>query len=66
VLGLSIEVADQALADLPWEALHLPESSGEVDQAGGRPLALHSAVALYRLVSSPGTTPARNIRGPLR
>jgi tetratricopeptide (TPR) repeat protein len=66
VLELGVEIADPALANLPWEALYLPEASGEVAQVGGHPLALHSAVALYRLISGPGMTPARKIKGPLR
>ena len=66
VLELGLEVADPGLADLPWEALQVPEASGEVAQAGGSPLVLHRNVALYRLVGGLGTTPAHQVRGPLR
>ena len=66
VLELGLEVAGQALADLPWEALQVPEASGEVAQAGGSPLALHRNVALYRQIGGLGTSPAHKVRGPLR
>jgi hypothetical protein len=67
VLELGLEVADPGLADLPWEALQVPEASGEVAPAGtGSPLALHRNVAVYRLVGGPGTAPAHKVPGPLR
>ena len=66
VLELGLEVADSGLADLPWEALQIPEASGEVADAGGSPLVLHRNVAVYRLVGGLGTTPAHRVRGPLR
>ena len=66
VLELGLEVADQALADLPWEALQVPEASGEIAEVGGSPLVLHRNVALYRLVGGLGTAPAHQVRGPLR
>ena len=66
VLELGLEVADQALGDLPWEALQVPEASGEIAEMGGSPLALHRNVALYRLVSGQATGPAHQVRGPLR
>ena len=66
VLELGLEVADPGLADLPWEALQLPESSGEIAEAGGSPLVLHRNVAVYRLASGLGTAPAHKVRGPLR
>ena len=66
VLELALEVADPALADLPWEALQVPEASGEVAELGGSPLALHRNVALYRWVAGLGTSPAHKVRGPLR
>ena len=43
--------------DLPWEALQVPEASGEIAEAGGSPLVLHRNVALYRLVGGPATAP---------
>ena len=66
VLEVGLQVADQALADLPWEALQVPEASGEVAEAGGSPLVLHRNVAAYRLVGGLGTAPAHKVRGPLR
>ena len=66
VLELGLEVADPALADLPWEALQVPEASGEIGEAGGGPLVLHRNVAAYRLVGGLGTAPAHKVRGPLR
>jgi hypothetical protein len=66
VLELALEVADPALADLPWEALQVPEASGEVAELGGGPLAVHRNVALYRLVAGLGVSPAHKVRGPLR
>src|SRR5206468_582790 len=66
VLELGLEVAGEALTDLPWEALQLPEASGEVAEAGGGPLVLHRNVAAYRLVGGLGTAPAHKVRGPLR
>jgi hypothetical protein len=66
VLELGLEVAGQALADLPWEALQIPEASGGVAQAGGSPLVLHRNVALYRQIGGLGTSPAHKVRGPLR
>ena len=35
VLELGLEVAGQPLTDLPWEALQVPEASGEIAEAGG-------------------------------
>ena len=67
VLELGLEVAvDPGLADLPWEALQVPEVSGEIAEAGGSPLVLHRNVAAYRLVGGLGTAPAHRARGPLR
>ena len=53
VLELGLEVAGQPLTDLPWEALQVPEASGEMAEAGGSPLVLHRNVAVYR--RPPGT-----------
>ena len=66
VLELGLEVTEQPLSDLPWEALQLPEASGEITEAGGRSLVLHRNVAAYRLIGGPGTAPAHKVRGPLR
>jgi tetratricopeptide (TPR) repeat protein len=66
VLELGLEVAGQPLSDLPWEALQIPEASGEISQAGGDPLVLHRNVAAYRLIGGLGTAPAHRVRGPLR
>jgi hypothetical protein len=66
VLELGLEVAEPGLTDLPWEALQVPESSGEIAEAGGSPLVLHRNIALYRLVGGLGTAPAHKVRGPLR
>ena len=66
VLELGLEVAGQPLTDLPWEALQVPEASGEVAEVGGSPLVLHRNVAVYRLISGLGTSPAHKVRGPLR
>jgi tetratricopeptide (TPR) repeat protein len=66
VLELGLEVAEPGLADLPWEALQIPEPSGEVADIGGSPLALHRNVALYRQVAGQGTSPAHKVKGPLR
>ena len=66
VLELGLEVAEPGLTDLPWEALEVPEASGEIAEAGGSPLVLHRNVALYRLVGGLGTAPAHKVRGPLR
>jgi tetratricopeptide (TPR) repeat protein len=66
VLELGVEAIDPALADLPWEALQVPEASGEVAEIGGSPLALHRNVAAYRVVGGPGTSAAHKVRGPLR
>ena len=66
VLELGLEVAGQPLTDLPWEALQVPEASGEVAEVGGSPLVLHRNVAVYRLISGLGTSPAHRVRGPLR
>ena len=54
VLELGLEVADQPLTDLPWEALQVPEASGEIAEVGGSPLVLHRNVAVYRLVGGLG------------
>jgi len=62
-LGLDI---DPELADLPWEALQLPGSDGEIPEVAASPLALHRSVALFRRASNLGPTPAYKIRGPLR
>ena len=66
VLELGLEIVDQDLADLPWEALQIPEASGEVTAMGGGPLVLHRNVAFYRLVGGLGTAPAHKVKGPLR
>jgi tetratricopeptide (TPR) repeat protein len=66
VLELGVEVADPGLADLPWEALQLPEASGEVAGVGGSPLVLHRNVAAYRLIGGLGMAPAHKVPGPLR
>ena len=66
VLELGLEVAEQPLTDFPWEALQVPEASGEMAEVGGSPLALHRNVALYRLIGGLGTSPAHKVRGPLR
>jgi hypothetical protein len=66
VLELGLEAAEQPLTDLPWEALQVPEPSGEIAEAGGSPLVLHRNVAVYRLVGGLGTAPAHKVRGPLR
>jgi hypothetical protein len=66
VLELGLEVAAQPLTDLPWEALQIPEVSGEVAEVGGSPLVLHRNVAAYRLISGLGTAPVHKVRGPLR
>ena len=66
VLELGLEVAEPGLTDLPWEALEVPEASGELAEAGGSPLVLHRNVALYRLVGGLGTVPVHKVRGPLR
>ena len=63
VLELGVEVADQALADLPWEALQVPEASGEIAEVGGSPLVLHRNVAVYRLVGGLGTARRTRSRG---
>jgi hypothetical protein len=42
VLELGVAAAGPGLTDLPWEALQVPEASGEV---GGEPLVLHRNVA---------------------
>ena len=65
VLELGVEVTGRGLADLPWEALLVPEASGEVAQLGGSPLVLHRNVALYRLVGGLGTSPAHKVQGPV-
>jgi tetratricopeptide (TPR) repeat protein len=66
VLELGLEVAGPGLTDLPWEALQVPEPSGEVAEVGGSPLVLHRNVAVYRLITGLGTAPAHKVRGPLR
>jgi TIR domain/CHAT domain len=66
VLELGLEVAGQPLTDLPWEALQVPEASGEIAEVGGSPLVLHRNVAAYRLIGGLGTAPAHRVRGPLR
>src|SRR5208337_3421303 len=66
VLELAVEVTGPELADLPWEALQVPQASGEIAEVGGSPLALHRNVALYRLVAGLGTAPAHKVKGPLR
>ena len=66
VLELGLEVAEQPLSDLPWEALQVPEASGELAEAGGSPLVLHRNVAAYRLADGLGTAPAHRVREPLR
>ena len=63
VLELGLEVAGQPLTDLPWEALQVPEASGEIAEAGGSPLVLHRNVAAYRLVGGLGTAPAHGCGG---
>src|SRR5208337_4443032 len=65
VLELAVEVTGPELADLPWEALQVPQASGEIAEVGGSPLALHRNVALYRLVAGLGTAPAHKVKGPL-
>jgi hypothetical protein len=55
-LELALDIADP-LADLPWEALRLPQTG---------PLALHPRVALYRHIDIGGSAPALAIPGPLR
>jgi len=57
-LRLAIEVDDQALAELPWEALVLPGMDG--------PLALSPTVRLHRSVTGLGPTSLVSIPGPLR
>jgi tetratricopeptide (TPR) repeat protein len=66
VLELGLEVAGQPLTDLPWEALQVPEPSGEIAEVGGSPLVLHRNVAAYRLIGGLGTAPAHKVPGPLR
>ena len=66
VLELGLAVAGQPLTDLPWEALQVPEASGELAEPGGSPLVLHRNVAVYRLIDGLGATPAHKVRGPLR
>ena len=66
VLELGLEVGDPGLADLPWEALQVPEPSGEVAEEGGSPLVLHRNVAVYRLAGGLGIAPAHKVPGPLR
>jgi hypothetical protein len=66
VLELGVAVAGPGLTDLPWEALQVPEASGEVAEVGGEPLVLHRNVAAYRLVGAAGAAPAHKVRGPLR
>jgi hypothetical protein len=66
VLELGLEVAGPTLTDLPWEALQVPQASGEVAETGGSPLVLHRNVAADRLVGGLGTAPAHRMRGPLR
>ena len=66
MLELGVEVAEPVLADLPWEALQLPELSGEVADIGRGPLVLHRNVAFYRLVSGAGASAVHRVRGPLR
>jgi hypothetical protein len=61
-----VAVAGPGLTDLPWEALQVPEASGEVAEVGGEPLVLHRNVAAYRLVGAAGAAPAHKVRGPLR
>ena len=66
VLELGVAVAGPGLTDLPWEALQVPEASGEIAEVGGSPLVLHRNVAVYRLVGGPGAAPVHKVRGPLR
>jgi tetratricopeptide (TPR) repeat protein len=66
VLELGLEVAEPTLTDLPWEALQVPQASGQIAEAGGSPLVLHRNVAAYRLITGSGTAPAHRVRGPLR
>ena len=66
VLELGVEVAEPALADLPWETLQLPDPSGEVAEAGEAPLVLHRNIAFYRQVAGVGASPVHKVRGPLR
>jgi len=47
-LELGLEISDPGLADLPWEALRLPDAAGSV-------LALHPRVALHRLLPLEGS-----------
>ena len=62
-LELGLELADPALADLPWETLRLPAATAE--GLPGEPLALHPGVVLYR--AEVGAAPAGwVIPGPLR
>jgi CHAT domain len=56
-LDLALEVVDEAFADLPWEALHLPS---------GKALALHPRLDPYRRVLEQGPSPSISIPGPLR
>ena len=60
-LELGIELADDALAPLPWETLLLPGGDGL-----HAPLALHERVNLFRTETSLGTIPAIRIAPPLR
>jgi TIR domain len=60
ILELGLEVAEPGLTDLPWEAVQVPEASGEIAEVGGGPLVLHRNIALYRLIGGLGT--ARRIR----
>jgi tetratricopeptide (TPR) repeat protein len=66
VLELGLEVTGQPLTDLPWEALLLPDASGDIAEMSGSPLVLHRNVAAYRLIGGLGTAPAHKVRGPLR
>jgi TIR domain/CHAT domain len=58
-LRLRIELIDPGLAELPWEALVLPE-------VGVGPLVLHPGLELHRAVPDLGMTTAVQIPGPLR
>jgi tetratricopeptide (TPR) repeat protein len=61
-LELAVDIADERIADLPWETLRVPAPDGEFDP----PLVLNSHVRMYRSVPTFAPAPAIQLRGPLR
>jgi hypothetical protein len=56
-LELGLEIVDEALTDLPWEAFSLPSKSA---------LVLHPRLDRYRRIPEQGPSPSISIPGPLR